>query len=190
MNTPRKTSRTFAAPFCRVLLAAAVAACTLPAAAQDGPELVLKHGRVGGGGYQRTGLGLRLGSVWENDWGGWHLSLRPEFELSRFSYDGSRGRPDDRLTQGGAIGLLRAYRGNGGTRPYGEVGLGVAMFSGDRLGSKDISTHFQFSQHLGAGLEFSGRWNLGLQYSHYSNGDIEKPNDGMDVYQVLFGVRF
>ncbi|THF64594.1 acyloxyacyl hydrolase [Pseudothauera nasutitermitis] len=174
--------------FPALLLSAVLGACIPPAAAQDF-EVVLKHGRNGGDDYERTGLGLRLNPVWTHQWESWDATLRPEVELSQLRYTGSHPG-NDRLSQAGAIGLLRVQKREGGIRPYAEVGLGAALFSGDRLGHRDISSHFQFSQHLGLGLEFTGGWDLGLQYSHYSNADIKKPNDGLDLYQILLGKRF
>lgn len=62
--------------------------------------------------------------------------------------------------------------------------------SRDTLGDKDFPTRFQFSQHLGPGVEFARRGYAGLQYSHYSNADIEKPNDGIDLHQIVLGAHF
>lgn len=171
-----------------VALNLAVLSCALPTASASAADVVLKYGD-GGGGYERSGIGIRLAPVWSDDWGGWDATLRPEVELSRFRYTGSRPGPDG-LTQGGAIGLLRLQRDSARVSPYAEVGLGAAMLSRDRLGNKELSTRFQFSQHVGLGLEFAAKWWLGWQYSHYSNGDIEKPNDGLDVHQIVVGARF
>ena len=49
---------------------------------------------------------------------------------------------------------------------------------------------FQFSQHLAVGVEFAKWGFVGLQYSHYSNADIEKPNDGLDLHQIVLGAKF
>lgn len=175
--------------FPAVILSALLSVIAPSAVAAQGLQLVLKHGGNAAGDYERTGVGLRFKPLWVHEGTGWDATLHPEVELSRFRYTGSHPG-NDRLSQAGAIGLLRVQKRDGGLRPYAEIGLGAALFSGARLGRKDISTHFQFSQHLGFGLEFSGGWNLGLQYSHYSNADIKKPNDGLDLYQILFGKRF
>lgn len=159
----------------------------LPAGAAD-REALLRYGRSDSD-YERVGVGLRLAPVWSADWGSWKARLRPEFELSHFRYDGPPPLPDS-LQQGGVVAHLRVERGTEGWRPYGEAGLGVSLFSNDRLGTKTFSTHFQFSQHLGLGVEFAGKGFAGYQYSHYSNADIDKPNDGIDLHQAVIGVRF
>jgi hypothetical protein len=163
----------------------------LPAAAAtggEGPEVVLRVG-TNGNDFERAGLGLRFGPFWSADWGKWNASLRPELELNRFRYTGTEAGPDS-LNQGGAIGLFHVHYGQSRYRPYAEAGLGVAYFSRTRLGDKNFSTHFQFSEHLGIGIELVGRGFGGLQVSHYSNADIEKPNAGINLYQVVVGARF
>lgn len=160
---------------------------TAPAAA-EGPEIALLVGE-GGSDYERVGLSLRFGPLWSTDWGNWKASLRPELELSHFRHTGAADGPDS-LNQGGAIGRLHIHYGNGRWRPFAEAGLGVSLFSRDRLGSKDFGSRFQFSQHLALGVELTERGYAGLQYSHYSNADIEEPNDGIDLHQIVIGAHF
>jgi lipid A 3-O-deacylase len=157
-------------------------------AATEGPEIALLVGEAGSD-YERAGLSLRFGPMWSADWGNWKASLRPELELSHFRYTGAGPGPDS-LNQGGAIGRLHLHYGDRRWRPYAEAGLGVSLFSRDRLGSKAFSTHFQFSQHVALGVELSGRGFAGLQYSHYSNGGIDELNDGIDLHQIVIGAHF
>lgn len=159
-----------------------------PPAGAAGQEVFLRYGGSGGD-YERVGIGLRLRPVWSADWGSWHAQLRPEFELSHFRYSGPPPQPDG-LEQGGIVAHLRVQRGSEGWRPYGEVGLGLSLFSNDQLGTKTFSTHFQFSQHLGLGIDFAGSGFAGYQYSHYSNADIDEPNHGVDLHQAVAGLRF
>ena len=158
------------------------------AAAAEGAGIALVVGEADSD-YERAGLGLRFGPVWSADWGNWKASLRPELELSHFRYTGA-GPGSDSLNQVGGIGRLHLHYGEGHLRPYAEAGLGVSLFSRDTLGSKDFGSRFQFSQHLGLGVEFAKRGFAGLQYSHYSNADIEKPNDGIDLHQIVLGANF
>ena len=158
------------------------------AAETEGPEIALRAGEAGSD-YERAGLGLRFGPVWSRDWGNWKASLRPELEFSRFRYTGPAAGPDS-LNQIGGIGLFHLHYGASRFRPYAEAGLGAALFSRDSLGTKQFSTHFQFSEHLALGIEWTGHGFAGVQYSHYSNADIEKPNDGLDVQQIVIGAHF
>ncbi|NMG31391.1 acyloxyacyl hydrolase [Aromatoleum evansii] len=139
--------------------------------------------------YERTGLSVRLGPLWGANWGTWHAGVHPELELSRFHYSGSSRGPNT-LNQAGAVGLLRMVRGQGNFQPYAELGLGAALLSRTDLGPKVFSTAFQFSQHAGLGIEFAGRYTVGWRYSHYSNGDVEMPNDGIDLHQLVIGASF
>lgn len=169
------------------LALATLALAASSTARAEGPDLVLKFGEASGN-YERIGVGLRFGPLWTDSWGGFRLALHPELELSRMRHTGRTG--PDRLDQGGVLGLLRAHYGEGRVRPYGELGLGASLFSRDTLGGKEFSTHFQFSQHVGLGVDVGGAWSVGWQYSHYSNADIERPNDGIDFHQIIASVRF
>ncbi|HUX29659.1 MAG TPA: acyloxyacyl hydrolase [Thiobacillus sp.] len=180
-------------PGCRLpaafaLLAFALTPFTAASAAAEGREIALLVGE-GGSDYERAGLSLRFGPMWSADWGSWKASLRPELELSHFRFTGAGPGPDS-LNQFGGIGRLHLHYGEGRLRPYAEAGLGVSLFSRDTLGNKDFSTRFQFSQHLAVGVEFAQWGFAGLQYSHYSNADIEEPNDGIDLHQIVLGARF
>ena len=166
-------------------LAGSLLAAGAVAAAE--PAVGVLHGEHDN--YDRTGLSVRLGPQWETDWGGWHAGLHPELELSRFHYSGSSAGPNT-LNQAGAIGMLRLVRGKGNFQPYAELGLGAALLSRTDLGPKVFSTAFQFSQHAGLGVDLGGRFSVGWRFSHYSNGDIETPNHGIDLHQLLIGARF
>lgn len=77
-------------------------------------------------------------------------------------------------------------------RPYLELGIGVALLSDRRIGGRDLSTRFQFEDRIGAGVRFGDahRHDLNLRFMHYSNADIEQPNNGLDVYMLSYGYAF
>lgn len=151
-------------------------------------DISLRHA-VDGGRNEGYGLALRFGAWWSKDLNGYQAVLRPELEFNHFRHSAPTAGPKT-LDEGGGIALLRLQRPAGGWRPYGEIGLGLALFSRDRLGTKGFSTPYQFSEHLGLGMDFSGKWFAGWRYSHYSNAGIKTPNDGLDLHQALIGVRF
>ncbi len=138
--------------------------------------------------FDRTGVGVRFGPWWAGSWGNWHASLVPELEASHFSYDG-RHRGNSALNQFGGIALLRVHYGTGKIRPYLDAGLGAAYFNHTRLGNRQFSTRFQFSELIGLGVQID-RFSIGWQYSHYSNAGIKRPNDGVDMHQLVLGVKF
>lgn len=101
-----------------------------------------------------------------------------------------------------SLGMVRAESGHGhrdlahvGVTPYArwwfatntglELGLGANVFSGTRLGDKDISTAFQFGSSLGLMHRLADTpWLLGLRLTHYSNAGIKQPNDGQTYLQL------
>lgn len=182
-----RQARRFARRTRTVFFACALALLAAPSAAEE-REAVLRYG-ASDRDYERIGVGMRLAPLWSADRGNWTARLHPEFELSHFSYDGPAAGPDS-LEQGGAIAHLRIVRRSGGVRPFVEAGLGVALFSDVSLGTKRFSTHLQFSEHFGLGVEFAGRWFAGWQFSHYSNAGIDEPNDGIDLNHLAVGMRF
>lgn len=154
----------------------------------EGKEFLLRYGQVADR-YESFGVALHLGSLWSRDWGNWKATLMPELEVNRFRYTGSQSGPDS-LDEAGIKGMVRFVRGSGSVRPYAELGLGFSLLSRDRLGTRELSTHFQFSEHVGLGAEFGKGWFAGWRYSHYSNAGIEQPNDGLDMHQAVIGVSF
>ena len=66
--------------------------------------------------------------------------------------------------------------------PYLEAGMGFSGFSDTKMGDRDLSTHFLFEDRLGIGLKVVEHWDLNFRYMHYSNANIKKPNDGIDIF--------
>lgn len=163
--------------------------CLLPVSASFAQDMeVVVRRSFSENNFDRTGIGLRFGPLWSDSWGNWHAKLVPELEASHFSYDGKR-HGNSSLNQFGGIAMFRLHYGSGKIRPYVDAGLGASYFNHTRFGSKVISTRFQFSEHLGLGVQID-RFTIGWQYSHYSNAGIKKPNDGLDMHQIIFGVNF
>ncbi len=92
------------------------------------------------------------------------------------------------------IGLTPVFRfqGNDLKGMYLEAGIGFHWLSRARIGSRRLSTQFQFGDHIGAGYRFGARqaWDISYRYQHLSNADIKKPNDGIDFHQVRLQYHF
>ncbi len=73
------------------------------------------------------------------------------------------------------------YQRDDGLGWYVEGGIGANLLSKryDNDGH-ELSTLFQFSDHLGAGYVFQNRWQAALKIEHFSNGGIKKPNGGVN----------
>ncbi|MFQ5950170.1 MAG: acyloxyacyl hydrolase [Nitrospiria bacterium] len=72
-------------------------------------------------------------------------------------------------------------------QPYIEGGIGAAYISDTEIGSRDLTTHFQFEDRAGLGIR-SRKVDLNFRYMHYSNGSIKQPNEGIDIF--IFTISF
>lgn len=68
-------------------------------------------------------------------------------------------------------------------RGFVETGLGAHYLTRTTHEDRDLSTHFQFGEILGAGARYKNL-QLGLRFQHLSNGDIVKPNNGYNFYGI------
>lgn len=74
---------------------------------------------------------------------------------------------------------------------YVEAGIGANLFS--ELYNNDdnqLSTAFQFGDHLGVGYVTANKWDLGLKFQHYSNASIKRPNSGANFLVLSARYRF
>lgn len=99
-----------------------------------------------------------------------------------------RGEPKS-LWQVGVAPILRWWPSSS-TPYYLEAGAGVTYVSRTRLAGYRLSTAMQFGTHIGAGYLFNERHQLGLRLSHYSNARIKRPNNGLNIVQLEYAVRF
>ncbi|WP_065257891.1 acyloxyacyl hydrolase [Pseudomonas bananamidigenes] len=74
--------------------------------------------------------------------------------------------------------------------PFIEAGVGVALFSGTRVGAKNLGSSFNFEDRLGVGLRFANQDRVGLRVIHYSNAGIKEPNDGIESYSLFYRHAF
>lgn len=136
--------------------------------------------------YRRYTVNWETAPVWSHRFdGGSRVDLHLEFGVSRWHADA--GRTPERAWQVGAVPLLRWWPAE---RFYVEGGIGPTLFSTTRLAGKRISSAYQFGDHLGAGFALTPWQHIGLRYSHFSNAGIKRPNPGLDVLQVTYGLKF
>jgi hypothetical protein len=83
--------------------------------------------------------------------------------------------------------------------PYGEWqpwffvrALAPTYLSEKSLGTRTQAKHFAFQAQVGVGLNHQpSNWMFALSYKHFSNANLYKPNDGIDIPLVLnLGKRF
>ena len=78
---------------------------------------------------------------------------------------------------------------DGGYHPYIEGGIGAALLSDHSIAGRELSTTFQFEDRIGFGVR-SDRFDFNYRYMHYSNGGIEKPNNGIDAHVIGMAFRY
>lgn len=125
------------------------------------------------------GNGKHLGAYWDATLGYWRGS----------AYESIPGRRQE-LVSIGITPVLR-YMSDDGRGWYAEGGIGAHLLSELYDNNhKQLSTAFQFGDHLGAGYVFANGWDLGVKIQHFSNGSIKKPNDGVNFLVVKLARPF
>jgi hypothetical protein len=74
---------------------------------------------------------------------------------------------------------------------YAEAGIGANLFS--ELYNNDgheLSTAFQFGDHIGIGYVTPNQWEFGLKFQHFSNASIKRPNSGANFLVVSARYHF
>ena len=131
---------------------------------------------------------LTLRKYWSRDlWAGEESRLSGYWEAAANYWDADDGE----LYAVSFSPVLAFYFGARGNRwqPYIEGGIGAAFLSDTSLAGREFSTSFQFENRLGIGLR-GERIDFHVRYLHYSNADIEEPNNGMDSFVAGIAVRF
>jgi len=129
----------------------------------------------------------------QNDWDArWFASngrhLGGYWDLSASWWRGTAYRNVDGQHQNlGVIGItpVLRYQRDDKLGWYAEAGIGANLFS--ELYNNDghqLSTAFQFGDHLGIGYVTPNKWELGLKFRHYSNASIKRPNSGANFVAV------
>lgn len=136
----------------------------------------------------KGGKTLRLGLA--HDWdSSWMASDRGA--LSGYWDVGYTYWHDGRAQHSVSIAPVLIYRFEGaGMRPYIEAGIGAALFSTTRFSRSRLGSALHFESRIGAGVELENGSRLGLRASHYSNGGAQPPNDGLNLFSVVYTHAF
>lgn len=126
----------------------------------------------------RVAEGVNIGGYWDLTLAQWH---------------GTRYRNTDRTQNITDIGFTPVFRLQNDSRIgwYGEAGIGVHLLSSvyDNAG-RQLSTAFQFGDHVGVGYVTRTGWDVGLLFQHFSNGGIKQPNGGVNFGMVRVSYSF
>jgi lipid A 3-O-deacylase len=168
--------------------------------------LMLAHG-LAWSGEPRRAVAVDIGEsdtrriVGRTDFDLYRLGLQRDF--SRVFWHGARARlggyweaslnywdgRDDEVFAVALSPVFALYFGGESARyqPYVEAGVGVSLLSDHRIGGRELSTRFQFEDRIGIGVRMES-FDVHYRYMHYSNGGIDRPNNGVNAH--ILGMTF
>ena len=131
-------------------------------------------------GYRSLAVNYQSAPLWQGTLVAHPLDVSLEYSLGMVRAPAGQSNRD--LAQVGITPFARWwFASNTGA----ELGVGANVFSGTRLGDKDLSTAFQFGSSVGLFHRLEGSsWLLGLRLTHYSNAGIKEPNSGQNYLQL------
>ena len=137
--------------------------------------------------HRRATLGAESAALWSHAFGSGRsrVDLTAEYGVSYWRT--KQRRPDDGVWQVNAVPMFRWWPAE---RFFAEGGIGATVFSHTRFAGRELSTAFQFGDHLGLGYQLTPSIRLGMRISHFSNGSIKLPNSGLNLVQLTLVQRF
>ena len=154
--------------FCRARVVVGVLAALGAAShAADAGELGVLAGS--GKGYHSLALSYQTAPVWQGQVVDHPLEVSLEYSLGQVRAPSGQSTRD--LLRVGVTPFARWwFSSNSGI----ELGVGADVFSGTRVGDKDISTALQFGSSIGVLHRLrSTSWLIGVRLTHYSNAGIK-----------------
>lgn len=175
--------------FRSIAIAAAAVACAAPAAHGAGGPVSFY---VAPGGLIAHGTSsVTAGVAWPPFWqhGAWSAHAEGFASVWRAPRAGGR----ENFWQFGVLPVVRYRFGAAAPRVFVEGGVGLTLM--DRLyrsGHAAFSTRLQFQDMLGGGMNLGarGQHEVGVRFSHFSNGGIKRPNPGENFVQLRYGRSF
>ena len=172
-----------------------------------GTQAASAAGNDGMGVYVQGGHNFAHGTDTDNlfvgvmvPWG----APRPSFLGTSFSsyFDGYIGQwrgPDannnTKTYTNLAASVVGRFRFSEGRSPwFTEASIGLSYLDDiyQKPGGRVYSTRLNFTERFGVGVSFGARdeHEVSLNYQHYSNAGIKKPNPGEDFVQLRYAYRF
>lgn len=127
-----------------------------------------------------------LNATWENSFAVWNGPRRTDLPPERVT-DLSAA------TTGPMLKWIRRHPFVGThITPYAELGVGLSWLSKTEIEGRFLSLHFQFEDKGGVGVRFGKKqqYDIGFRAYHYSNASIKRPNSGVNLAMMSFGVWF
>jgi hypothetical protein len=120
--------------------------------------------------------------TFERGWG--RLDLTGELGVTY--WDSTREQPDS-MWQASITPMFRWWLTE---HFYAEAGIGATVMSRTEFAGRHLSTAFQFGDHVGFGTVVNRNHRIGVRYSHYSNGGIKTPNQGVNIVELTYTYQF
>jgi len=139
---------------------------------------------------------LSLSHAWETRWFTDHMwSLGGYWDAGIGTWNPHAATGGNQVTTDFSITPVWRARQTkiGGLTPFVELAVGVHYLSQSRIFyDKNMSTHFQFGDHIGAGVTVGEKqdWDVMDRFQHLSNGGIQNPNPGINFLQLRVGHWF
>lgn len=148
-----------------------------------------------GSGNKTDMTRIALQWQWERRWGkSSKMHLTGYWDLNLGYWRGQRYRGIEGQRQNlTVLGITPVFRLQQNTLHgfYGEAGIGVNHLSGYYDNNdRQLSTQFQFGDHIGIGYVFRNRLDLSYRFQHFSNGSIRRPNDGVNFSIIRLSYPF
>ena len=161
---------------------------SLPASAIDGVAFEIGSGE----GMSRARAALQWN--WSAQWfrgSAWHLGGYWELSIGQWHDSSVAAGQNDDITDIGFTPVFR-FQPNALKGPYVEGGIGAHLLSRSSIGHRQLSTRFQFGDHIGFGYRFgsAGALDVGYRFQHHSNAGIKEPNPGVNFHQVRVQYHF
>ena len=123
----------------------------------------------------------------------WHLGGYWDLAVGYWDND-SHNRASSGILDVGFTPVFRIQQTHPGSlAPYIEAGIGFHFISKTSINhERQLSTRFQFGDHIGVGLRFGPEhaYDLGYRFQHLSNAGIKEPNNGINFHQVRLQYHF
>lgn len=168
---------------------AALAALSVAQAGQAAAGLMDSASIEAGGGEHVQVLRLAAQKDWNKDWfatGGYHLNGYWDANIAYWRANQWLDQPGNRKNLA-VVGLTPVFRWESADKLglYADAGIGVSLFSSVyRNTHRQLSTAFEFADHVGVGYVFDNKWEIGARLQHYSNGGIKHPNGGVNLFML------
>lgn len=145
----------------------------------------------GGYGYHTTMERLSWSRTWDRRWftdHSWNLTGYWDVGIGRWTpHDAAGGNHD--VNDFGITPVWRIVpaQSSASVVPFAELAVGAHYISDHEIyNGRNMSTHFQFGDHVGAGLSLGPQhdWDVMVRLQHLSNAGLQNPNPGMNFYQL------